>query len=150
MSSRNNPFEELERLFDRMSRQFEEASRSWSGGAPFASWESDEESMAMDLVEHDDEYVVTVDLPGFEREDVDVRVTDSTLKIAADRERAVDEEEGEFIRHERRRRRASRSVRLPEAVDANAVAARMRNGVLTVTVSREEVEDSTRIEIEEA
>ncbi|WP_227133002.1 Hsp20/alpha crystallin family protein [Halorubellus salinus] len=150
MSSRNNPFEELEQLFDRMSRQFEEASRSWSSGTPFASRESEDESMALDLVEHDDEYVVTVDLPGFEREDVDVRVTDSTLKIAANREQAVDEEDGEFIRHERRHRRASRSVRLPEPVDANAVTARMRHGVLTVTVPREDVEDSTRIEIEEA
>lgn len=150
MSSQNNPFEELERMFERMSRQFEEASRSWRGGAPFASWEGADESMALDLVEHDDEYVVTVDLPGFEREDVDVRVTESTLKIAAEREQAVDEEDGEFIRHERGHRRASRSVRLPDEVDANAVSAKMRNGVLTVTVPRMEVEDSTRIEIEEA
>lgn len=135
-------------MFERMSRQFEEASRSWSDGTPFANWEGEGESMAMDLVERDDEYVVTVDLPGFEREDIDVRVTDQTLKIEAEREQAVDEEDAAYIRHERKHRTASRSIRLPDAVDKDGVSAKMRNGVLTVTIPRLEVEEAKQIEIE--
>jgi HSP20 family protein len=148
MSSSNNPFEELERLFERMNRQFEEVSQSWGRSTPMAEWRSDEESMALDLVEHDDEFVVTVDLPGFERDDVDLRVTDKTLRITAEREEKTDEEDAEYVRHERRQRRASRSVRLPEEVVKDEVSAKMRNGVLTVTLPRMEVEESKRIEIE--
>jgi HSP20 family protein len=76
-----------------MSRQFEDASNMWRGGEPFAQWRSEIESMAVDLVEHDDEFVVTVDLPGFERDEVDIPVTNHTLRIDAEREESVDETE---------------------------------------------------------
>jgi HSP20 family protein len=104
--------------------------------------------MAIDLVDREDEFVVTVDLPGFERDDVDIRVTDHTLRIEAEHEEVLDEEQERFIRHERHHESTERSVRLPGEVDKEAVAARMKNGVLTVTLPKIEVEDARRIEIE--
>lgn len=151
MSSRN-PFEEIERLFERLSRQFEDASRDWESDGPLAEWRSGIESMAVDLVERDGEFVATVDLPGFDREDVDVQVTDHTLRIEADREEATEEdvggEEGRYLRHERRRESTHRSIRLPDAVDTEGVTARMNNGVLTVTLPKVEAETGRSIEIE--
>lgn len=152
MSTRSNPFEDLERFFDRMSRQFDEMTYVWDVDEPFAAWRSEAESMAIDLVERDDEFVVTVDLPGFEREEVDVEVTDHTLRIEAEKEEVTDEEraegEGRFIRHERRHESTRRSIRLPDAVDTENVSARMKNGVLTVTMPRHEAEEAKGIEIE--
>ncbi|WP_435348889.1 Hsp20/alpha crystallin family protein [Haloarchaeobius sp. HRN-SO-5] len=149
MSSRRNPFEELERLFDRMGRQFEEASRSWETDYPFDWWSSDFESMAIDLVEHDDEFVVTVDLPGFERDDVDIEVTNHTLRIEAEREEATEEvEEERYLRHERSHEATHRSIRLPDEVDADNVTATMNNGVLTIALPRVESEESRKIDIE--
>ena len=108
--------------------------------------------MAIDLVERDDEFVVTVDLPGFEREEVDVQVTDHTLRIEAEHEEVTDEDrmegEGRFIRHERRHESTRRSIRLPDAVDTANVSARMKNGVLTITLPRLEAEEAKGIEIE--
>lgn len=151
MSSRN-PFEEIERLFERLSRQFEDASRDWESDGPLAEWRSGIESMAVDLVERDGEFVATVDLPGFDREDVDVQVTDHTLRIEAEREEATEEdagdEEGRYLRHERRRESTHRSIRLPDAVDTEGVTARMNNGVLTVTLPKVEAETGRSIEIE--
>jgi HSP20 family protein len=106
--------------------------------------------MAIDLVDRDGEFVVTVDLPGFERDDVDIRVTDHTLRIEAEHEAVRDEEGERFIRHERRHKSTDRSVRLPGEVDKQGVAARMRNGVLTITLPKTEAEEARKIEIDGA
>jgi HSP20 family protein len=151
--SSRNPFEEVERLFERLSRQFEEASRDWDAEGPLAEWRSGVEAMAVDLVEHDGEFVVTVDLPGFDRDDVDVQVTDHTLTIEAEHEEEATEEgdereEGRYLRHERRRESTRRSIRLPDAVDTGAVTARMNNGVLTVTLPKVDADTGRSIEVE--
>lgn len=148
MSARSNPFEELERMFERMSRQFEESSRMWEPEGPFGRWTSKFEEMAVDLVEHDDEFVVTVDLPGFERDDVEIEVTDHTLRIEAEHEEATEEEEEQYLRHERRHESVRRSIRLPDEVDKEGVKARMKNGVLTITLPKLEVEEARTIDIE--
>jgi len=143
MSSRN-PLEELERLFERMSRQFEEASQSWEG----TTFGVGMETASLDLVERDEEFVVTVDLPGFERDDVEIAVTDHTLRVEAEREVETEEGDERYIRRERRQASTRRSVQLPEEVDTDAVSARMRNGVLTVTLPKLETATARHIEIE--
>jgi len=149
MSIRSNPFEEMERFFERLSRQFDEATESWESGGPFGQWTSEVEPMAVDLVESDEEFVVTVDLPGFERDDVEIQVTNRTLRIEAEREEATEEEEEErYLRRERRHESMHRSIRLPGDVDTEAVNARMKNGVLTVTLPKAESEKAHRIDIE--
>ena len=105
--------------------------------------------MALDLVEHDDEFLVTVDLPGFERDDVSLQVTDHTLRIEAERESEVEEEEEQYLRHERRQQAMHRSIRLPDDIDKENVSARMKNGVLTVTLPKLEIEEARTINIEE-
>lgn len=144
MSTRSNPFAELERLLERMSRQFNENFRMWG---PIGRFEDGVASTAVDLVEHDDKFVVTFDLPGFETEDVEIRVTNHTLRIEANHDEA-DAEDGEsYIRRERRHRSIRQSVRLPEEVDTEAVTAQMKHGVLTVTLPRLTVEEAHAVEI---
>ena len=148
MTARTNPMEELERLFERWSHRFGDSTDDWSGDFAWNAFES----MAVDLVERDDEFVVTADLPGFEREDVEVSVTDHTLRIEAERETTDREEKaGEderYLRQERRHRAVDRSVRLPEEVDTDAAAGTMRHGVLTVTLPKLVVEEAHQVEIE--
>ncbi|MUV88560.1 Hsp20 family protein [Halapricum sp. CBA1109] len=148
MSTRGNPFTELEQLFERMSRQFDDTSRMWESDGPFGRWTSAAEAMAIDLVDRDDEFVATVDLPGFERDDIDIQITDHTLRIEAEHEETLDEEEERFIRHERRHESTKRSIRLPEEVDKDGVKAHMKNGVLTVTLPKLATEAARNIEIE--
>ncbi|MFC4360633.1 Hsp20/alpha crystallin family protein [Halobium salinum] len=132
-----------------MSRQFDDASQEWRSDGPFSGLSMGAfEPIAVDLVEHDDEFVATVDLPGFERDEVDIRVTDHTLRIEAEHEESVDEEEERYIRHERRHKAMHRSIRLPDEVDKDNVKARMNNGVLTITLPRLETEEARRIDVE--
>lgn len=154
MSMRGNPFEELERMFERMSRQFEEAARSWEGQLPRlagAGWGT----MGIDLADHGDEFVVTADVPGFEKDEIDLELRDDTLHVHAEHaeeheETAGGEEaEGTYIRSERSHRRMSDSIRLPEPVDADAVSATCKNGVLTVHLpKREPSEPAHHIDVE--
>lgn len=138
---RNNPFEDLERMLERMTEQFEDlptAGRGLSG------------SPAVDVEDHPDEYVVTADLPGFEKDDVDVRLTDQTLRISGERETAEEESEpGQYVRRERTEESVSRAITLQEDVDEEGVSARFKNGVLTVTLPKRFSEESTHdIDIE--
>jgi HSP20 family protein len=120
----------------------------WESDGPFGQWSSETESMAMDLVDHDDEFLVTVDLPGFARDDVEIEVTDHTLRIEAEHEEEIEEEKEHYLRHERRHESTQRSIRLPEEVDKEGVSARMKNGVLTISIPKLEVKEAQKIEIE--
>lgn len=138
---RRNPFEEIEEFFDRMSRQFEEG--PWSMGT---------QAIPVDIVDDGDAFVVTADLPGYEREDIDLALANGSLRIRAEREEETateDETEGgRYIRRERRRQSASRSVSIPGDVDADEVKATYNNGVLTVTLPKATTDGSQRIDIE--
>ena len=151
MSTRTNPFEELERLFDRMGRQFDDATQVWESDGPLSrplGGLAGSPGTAVDLVDRETEFVAMVDLPGFEREDIEVEVTDHRLNIAAEREETADEENERYIRRERRRKSTERSIRLPEEIDADGVEARMKNGVLEITLPKLEVAEAHTIDIQ--
>jgi HSP20 family protein len=147
MGRRDNPFDELERLFDRMSRQFE-GTTEWSDED---AWQAGGSDFAIDLVDEDDAFVVTVDVPGFDRNELDVRIDDQTLRIEAERREETDEREEDYVRHERRHESRSRAVRFPTAIDPESISATLRNGVLTVTVPKAQPAERARaVEIEDA
>lgn len=144
MAIQRNPFDELERMVERINQQFSDLSRDWEG-----TWRPDGlAAFSVDVEERDDEVVVTADLPGFEKGDIDVRLTGERLRIAAHSEESLDEEEGQYVRRERRRRSLSRTVDLPVPVDEESVSATYRNGVLTVTCRATEQARGKTVEIQ--
>lgn len=150
MTRRTNPFDDLEELFDRMRRQFEEA----AGSMDDVSVESLRSGMRVDVEDTGESFVVTADLPGFDTDDVDVRLSDQRLRISADHtEETTDANEaaddGHYVRKERHHSSMERVVRLPEPVDDHSVSAAFHNGVLTVTLTKAEpTEQGRNIEIE--
>lgn len=150
MASPSNPFDELDRLFDQLQRNVEEAARWWETDQSAAALPSVTD-VNVDLEDRDDELVLTADLPGFDADDIDVRVTDRTLQLSAEHEETeeTEAEEGEYIRRERHRRSVSRRVSLPRSVDTDEIEADYQNGVLTVTLPTEAPEsDGIEVEIE--
>lgn len=108
-------------------------------------------SASVDVADHDEEFVVTVDLPGYETDDIDLTLTNDTVRIEAEREESTeeDDEDEQYIRRERRRQTVSRSVTLPDPVDETDVSASYNNGVLTVTLPKQHVDgDGHEIDIE--
>jgi HSP20 family protein len=102
---------------------------------------------AMDLVERDGQLVLRADLPGMDREDINVEVKDGVLTVSGERKYEHEDKREGFYRVERSFGRFSRSLRLPRGVDASAVSAEFDRGVLEVTVPKPAEPAATRIEI---
>ncbi len=105
--------------------------------------------VSVDVSETDDEIVVTADLPGYQKEDIEVGVKDRRLTVEAERSEESEDENERYLRQERSHQHVSRSVSLPEAVDEESASATYRNGVLTVTLPKLDAggNDSTSINI---
>lgn len=132
MAGRKNPFDEIEELFERMGRQFENMGDQFGSGG--MGWQPG--GMSVDVADNGDEFVVTADLPGFEKDDIDISLRGDRLRISAESTAETEEGDEDFLRRERSQRSMSRTLTLPEPVDESDVSAEYRNGVLTVTLSK--------------
>ncbi|PSQ23340.1 heat-shock protein Hsp20 [Halobacteriales archaeon QS_8_65_32] len=148
--SRRNPFDEIERMFERMNRQLGELSEGSGMPAPTGGGGSGPQTVSMDVAEQDEEYVVTADLPGYEKKNIDLSISERTLRVSAEREDSTDEsnDDGTYLRRERRRQSVSRAITLPEEVEEEESNAVYNNGVLTITLpKRDRSSDSRSIDI---
>jgi HSP20 family protein len=102
---------------------------------------------AMDLVEADDHFVLKADLPGLADDDVNIEVQDGTLTISGERKSENEKREKGWYRVERSFGRFSRSLSLPEGVDADKIEASFDKGVLEVRIPKPEERKPRRIEI---
>jgi len=101
------------------------------------------------VAEYDDEFVVMADLPGYDREDIDVRATEGRLTITAEHDAASEDADRRYLRRERRHESVTRSVDLPGPVVDDA-SATYRHGVLTITLPKaadETTDDAHRIDV---
>lgn len=102
---------------------------------------------AMDLTETDRHLILRADLPGLDREDLEIEVKDGVLTVSGERKAEhTDRSEG-FYRVERAFGRFSRSLDLPKGIDPTAVTADFDRGVLEVRIPKPEERQPTRIEI---
>jgi HSP20 family protein len=113
-----------------------------NGVAPQRRWVP-----AMDLVETDDSLVLRADLPGMRREDVDIEIKDGVLTVAGERDADHEEKAEGFYRVERAFGRFSRSLTLPDGIDADSVTADFTDGVLEVRVPKPEQRKPHRVQI---
>jgi HSP20 family protein len=90
------------------------------------------------------DFVIKVELPDVNREDVEVTVENNTLTLRGEKKLPADVKEEQFRRIERRYGNFTRSFTLPNTVDASKVSAEFKNGVLTVKLPfREEAKPRT-------
>ncbi|WP_412062746.1 Hsp20/alpha crystallin family protein [Rubrivirga sp. IMCC45206] len=124
---------EMDRLFDDVSRGDRDAEAVWTPRA--------------DVSETDDAYVLSLDLPGIDRDTLDVTLDDGTLKISGERRRADEQSDGRFHRVERAYGRFFRSFTLGTDVDDDAIEATFDDGVLMVRVGKSPAVQPRRIPI---
>ena len=108
----------------------------WTGAGPLA-----------DLYETDDEYVVELDLPGWDRKDIDVTVEQGVLSIRGEKTQETEEELNAYHVRERGMASFQRSFTLPHTIDPNAVNAKFENGVLRVQLPKMAEAKARRIEV---
>ena len=135
--SSSGPFRDLEEFLESITEQFEGMERQRGG------------KLRVDIEDRGDAFVVTADLPGFGKDDVDVEVRGDVLRIEAEHDEEQKQELAEkYIRRERRHTAVSREIALPEPVDETATEASYENGVLRVELPKARRETGTQVEIE--
>lgn len=102
---------------------------------------------ATDLIETEDAYVLRVDLPGLSEADVSIEVEDGVLTIAGERRATHEDRQAGAFRLERAFGSFSRSLTLPDGVDAEAIRAGFDKGVLEVRVPKPEQRRPRRVAI---
>jgi HSP20 family protein len=118
-------------------------SDSWSSRRSF-----DRDTFKINVQQNDTEYLIEAELPGVNKEEIDVDLNDGRLNISVKREEKINEEKKNYIHRESRFVSMSRSVYLADA-DAKGIKAKLDNGVLNITVQRKEKgARAERIEIE--
>ena len=124
MLDRRTPLRELDRMERRMRRLFEDRGL-------FAF-----EAPATDVYETDADYVVELEVPGFDREELAVEVTDHTLVVRGEHREEAEKAGRELLLHERLERHFERRFELPAALDPEKVEATCEKGVLTLHVPK--------------
>jgi HSP20 family protein len=126
-----DPMSEIVGLRDTMNRLFESSFlRSSEGTAMFQP--------PMDVVEGENEITVTLDVPGFKSEDVEVNVTEDLLTIRGKMSEDREEAKRRYHLRERRYSEFGRSLAIPNKIKPDRATATFRNGVLTVTLPKTE------------
>jgi HSP20 family protein len=135
--ARWTPFQELEALERRMHRFFDEA-----GLATLLP--------AADVYETDEEYVVELEVPGFEEKELAVQVTDHTVCVKGERTEEKVKKEKTYRRRERLDRSFERRFDLPPEADLDAVKADFKKGVLEIHAPKTQAAKPREVEIGKA
>jgi HSP20 family protein len=103
----------------------------------------------MDLVETEDHLILRADLPGIDRDEIEIEVKDGVLTVSGERRAQHEEKREGFHRVERSFGRFSRSLELPKGIEADNIEASFERGVLEVRMPKPAERKPTRIEIQE-
>lgn len=134
-----DPFRDLMGLHQRFNQAASGSEDTYGSWAP-----------TVDIFERGEDLVIRAELPGVERDDIEVRVEDNTLMLSGERKREQEFDEANAYRLERVYGKFMRSFRLPKTVDASHIEASYKNGVLEVRLPKAEEAKPRKIEISAA
>ena len=106
---------------------------------PFFTRNNSVKVMKTDIQEKDDKYILDMDLPGYDKEDIKAQLKDGYLTITAQKNTSNDEkdEEGNYIRRERYCGKCSRSFYVGDSIKEEDIKASFNNGILELTFPKE-------------
>jgi len=126
--------EAMEKVFGRFSRLFREEQ--------LGAW-----LPAVDVFERDENVIVKVDLPGVDKKNVKIFVTDEEITIQGEMKREEEVKEKNYYRSERAYGKFSRTIPLPVAVDRDKAKASFKDGVLEVVIPKVKGAQARQVEI---
>ena len=104
----------------------------------------------VDIFQDQDNLVLRAELPGVDKDNIDVRVENGVLTLQGDRKTETDLEDKNAFRRERIFGRFARSFTLPTTVDATRITAKYRDGLLEIVLPKAEAAKPKRVEIQAA
>ena len=105
-------------------------------------------SPLLDIKEKGEIYVLTAEVPGFSKDDINIEVKDNMLTISSEHKEEKEEEKEGYIYKERSHRSFSRSLRIPKGITPEEITAKLEDGLLTLHIPKKEPKTPRRISIE--
>ena len=102
----------------------------------------------IDVIETDKEVIATAEMPGLEKQDIKLNLTEDRLEISAETKHEEKKEEKGYVYRERRSGSYYRAISLPSPVDPDKSKASYKNGVLEIKMPKTEVKRKTPLRIE--
>lgn len=124
---RRSPIREMNAMQDAIDRIFEDTMRNA---------QPNRDALALDILESAEAYTVLASLPGVPADDINVTLHDNVLTISAEMPKLELAEGHRRLVQERNYGTFSRSIKLPQAIDADHVNAAYDNGVITLTLPK--------------
>ena len=142
------PLEEVERLFDRLMPRAWMRPMGWN----WPLW-SGQESLAairipqVDVIDRDRDILMRVEVPGVEKKDIEIAVTDNSLIMKGRVTREWKEQRQDYFRCEIEQGDFSRSLALPVGIDTGKISASLKDGVLEIVLPKEESAQRRTVEV---
>jgi|ERR1041385_1141794 HSP20 family protein len=145
MSQQWNPLQDLMVLQDRMNRLFEDATqrRTQAKTDRDDEFERADWTPPSDIYETESGYVIAMDLPGIDRQALEINIDDNRLVIKGARDISKERQH----RSERPRGKFLRTFSLPASVDQGKIAAEFRDGVLEINLPKQSEQKPKKIDI---
>ena len=143
-----SPFEEMDRVVENFF------SRGWMPPLRWPQlrdWETPFERKLLprvDIIDREHELLLRAQIPGVNKDDLDVTVTDNSVTIKGSTSHEEKEEKGDYYRRECSHGSFTRTVGLPDNVDTGKVRATFKNGMLELTIPKTEKSERRSITID--
>ncbi len=128
--------QDFDNIFDQVRRSFEDLM------TPIFNWPSSfpqletMRNLSIDLEDNGDHFRATVQLPGYGKDQVEVKVNEDTLEIHAERRTKDGQKNGDSIHREQSYSAFQRTITLPEEVTPSKTESSMKNGILVITLPK--------------
>jgi HSP20 family protein len=140
---------EFDKTFDRFRKDFEDLlwpSERFFGRLPMIR-EVDGGVPMVDLEDRGKDYLLTAEIPGFKKEEIEIQVQDDAIEIRGNKHASHDEKVKGYVRKERSSESFYRHIRLPEHVKADNSQACLNDGVLELVLPKKTQKSKKKINI---
>jgi HSP20 family protein len=146
---------DFDKMMERFRRDFDDF---WQGPPRMRHWIQWKHGFPMmpfgetmlpsvDLEDRGKDFRLTVDLPGFSKENVEIEVADDSVMIHAKKTLAEEEKKRNYVRRERAAQTYYRRIELPEKVRSDDAKANLNNGILEVVLPKKEPKETKKLTV---
>ncbi|GAB6062273.1 Hsp20/alpha crystallin family protein [Deferrisoma palaeochoriense] len=147
---REEVFEPIRALTQEVDRMFHSVLGDWAERVPARfrfDWGEWQFSPRIDVMDRGNLYELRAEVPGFSREDLQVDVTENAVTLKGERKEEELKEGESYLYRETRAGSFERVIRLPEEIRVDGVTAKLKDGVLTMTLPKVREEHRRKVEV---
>jgi HSP20 family protein len=127
----------LDDVFENFRKEMENALKPWSFGFRFPSVFDGETRVPLcDMADKGDRYELHVEVPGIEKDRIDINATGHSVEISAEKSKKTQEKRKDYVYSERSHRSFYRRIPVPEEIVPSKIDAKMNNGILAIKLPK--------------